>query len=66
MLRLVVWPILADVSEELTASTIIALIMEAISSYETSVNIYQTSRHNIPEDCRLHTRRRDNLKSHLK
>jgi hypothetical protein len=29
-----------------------------------SVNIYQTTRRNIPEDSHLHTRRRENLKSH--
>jgi hypothetical protein len=33
---------------------IIALLMEAVSSSETSVNIYQTTRHNIPEDSHLH------------
>jgi hypothetical protein len=32
---------------------------------ETSVNVYQTTRRNIPEDSHLHTRRRENLKSHL-
>jgi hypothetical protein len=37
--------------------------MEAISTYETSVNFYQTTRRNIPEDSHLHTRRRENLKS---
>jgi hypothetical protein len=29
------------------------------------VNAYQTIRHNNPEDSHLHTRRRENLKSHL-
>jgi hypothetical protein len=38
--------------------------MEAISTPETSVSIYQTARRNIPEDSHLHTRRRENLKSH--
>jgi hypothetical protein len=34
------------------------------SSYsETSVNVYETTRHNIPEDSLLHTRSRENLKS---
>jgi hypothetical protein len=41
------------------------VMMEAVSSSETSVNIYQTTRHNIPEDSHLHIRRRENLKSHL-
>jgi hypothetical protein len=40
------------------------LMMEAASSSETSVNFYQTTERNIPEDS-LHTRRRENLKSHL-
>jgi hypothetical protein len=41
----------------------VALIMEAVSSSEMSVIIYQTTQHNIPEDNHLHTRRQ-NLKSH--
>jgi hypothetical protein len=32
----------------------IALVMEVVSSSETSVNIYQTTRPNIPEDSHLH------------
>jgi hypothetical protein len=43
----------------------IALMMEAVSTSETSVNFYQTILRNIPEDSRLHTRRRENLKSHI-
>jgi hypothetical protein len=43
----------------------IALKMEAASTSETSVNFYQTTRRNIPEDSHLHTRHRENLKSHL-
>jgi hypothetical protein len=42
----------------------IALIMEAASISETSVNFYHTTRRNNPEDSHLHTRRRKNLKSH--
>jgi hypothetical protein len=38
--------------------------MAAISSSETSINIYQTSLRNIPEDSDLHTCGRENLKSH--
>jgi hypothetical protein len=30
------------------------MAMEAVSSSETLVNIYQTSRHNITEDSHLH------------
>jgi hypothetical protein len=37
---------------------------EAVSTSETSVNFYQTTRCNIPEDRHLHTRCRENLKSH--
>jgi hypothetical protein len=34
---------------------IIALKMEAASTSETSVNFYQTTRRNNPEDSHLHT-----------
>jgi hypothetical protein len=43
---------------------LIALMMEAVSTSEPSVNFYQTARHNNPGDSHLHTRRRENLKSH--
>jgi hypothetical protein len=39
--------------------------VEAASTSETSVNFYQSTRRNIPEDSHLHTCRRENLKSHL-
>jgi hypothetical protein len=57
--------ILTDVSEVLTVSNIrvITLMMEATSTSETSVNIYQTTRRNIPEGSHHHTRRREKLKS---
>jgi hypothetical protein len=42
-----------------------ALMMEAASTYETSVNFYQTTRRNNPEDSHLHSRRRENLKSRI-
>jgi hypothetical protein len=41
------------------------MIMEAASTPETSVNFYQTTRSNIPEDRHLHTSHRENAKSHL-
>jgi hypothetical protein len=44
---------------------IIALIMEAASTSETSINYYQTTRRNSPGDSHLHTRRSENLKSHV-
>jgi hypothetical protein len=43
----------------------IALMMEAVSTSETSVNFNQTTQRNNPEDDDFHTRRRKNLKSHL-
>jgi hypothetical protein len=48
--------ILTDVSEVLTTSIIrsIVLMMEAVSTSESSVSIYQTTRRNIPEDSHLH------------
>jgi hypothetical protein len=42
-------------------------MMEAEITSETSANIYHTTRRNIPEipeDSHLHTRLRENLKSH--
>jgi hypothetical protein len=42
-----------------------ALAMEAVSTSEMSVNFYQITRRNIPENSHLHTRCRENLKSHL-
>jgi hypothetical protein len=43
----------------------IALMLEAASTSETSVNFYQTTRRNNPEESHLHTRRCENLKSHI-
>jgi hypothetical protein len=40
-------------------------MMEAESTSETSVIIYQTTRRYNPEDSHLHTRRSENLKSYL-
>jgi hypothetical protein len=42
----------------------IALMMEGVRISETSVNFNVTTRHYIPEDSKVHTRRRENLKSH--
>jgi hypothetical protein len=52
------------VEEVLAASIIRTIALEAASTSETSVNYYQTTRRNNPEDSHLHTRRRENLKSH--
>jgi hypothetical protein len=38
--------------------------MEAASTSETSVNVYHTTRRNVPEDSNLHARRCETLKSH--
>jgi hypothetical protein len=38
--------------------------MEAVSTSETSVNFYKTTRRNNPEDSHIYTRR-ENLKSRL-
>jgi hypothetical protein len=37
----------------------IALMMEAVSTSETSVNVYQTTRRNVLEDKPLYTHRRE-------
>jgi hypothetical protein len=39
--------------------------LQAASTSDTLVNFYQTTRRNNPEDSHLHTRRRENLKSHF-
>jgi hypothetical protein len=41
------------------------LMMEAERTSETLVNFYQTTRRYNPEDSRLRTHRRENLKSYL-
>jgi hypothetical protein len=38
--------------------------MEAVSTCETLVDVYETTDSNIPEHYHLHSCRRDNLKSH--
>jgi hypothetical protein len=53
-----------DVSEVSTAS-LNALMMEAASTTETSVNFYQTTRRYNPEDNHRCTHRLENLKSYL-
>jgi hypothetical protein len=42
-----------------------ALMMEAASISETSVDLYQTAQRNIPEDSHLYARSRENLTSQL-
>jgi hypothetical protein len=43
----------------------IALMMQAASTSETSVDFYQTTRRYNLEDSHLHISGRENLKSHL-
>jgi hypothetical protein len=62
---------LTEVSEGRTASTFrtlnfITLKMAAVRTSETSVNFNVNIRRYIPEDSKLHARRRENLKSHIK
>jgi hypothetical protein len=38
-----------------------ALMIEAVSTSEISVNFYQTARRNNPEDCHLHAGRHTNV-----
>jgi hypothetical protein len=42
----------------------LTLMMEAVSSSETSASIYKTTWCNVPQDSHLHTYCRENLKSH--
>jgi hypothetical protein len=54
-----------DVSQVRAASIIIALMMEAARTSETSFDIQLRTLQYMPEDSELHTRRRENLKSHI-
>jgi hypothetical protein len=68
MKRRVVWQKFTDVSEVLAASiirAIIALMMEASSTCETSVSFCQTTRCNNPEDSHLHARREGKVMFYL-
>jgi hypothetical protein len=47
------------------AAYVIAFVMEAASTSEMSVNFYQITWSNNPEDSHLYSRRRGNLKSHF-
>jgi hypothetical protein len=55
---------LVDVYRRFRGTTIVSLMMDVASSSETSLNLYQTTWRNIPENSRLRTRRRKNLKFH--
>jgi hypothetical protein len=53
-----------DVSEEHTVSIISPVMMDTVRSPETSVHFKEATRRYIPEDSKLHSRRRENLKSY--
>jgi hypothetical protein len=55
---------LTDVSEVRTAATIITVMTESVRTSETSVDINLTIPQYIPENSKLHNRRRGNLKCH--
>jgi hypothetical protein len=40
--------------------------MKAVSTYETSISFYEITERNISERLHLHTRHRENLKSHCR
>jgi hypothetical protein len=53
-----------DASELRAASIIIAMMMEAARTSETSVDNYFARQYNPEDKSEPHTRRRENLKSH--
>jgi sugar diacid utilization regulator len=62
MLRRVLTLNLTHVSEVHSAT--IRAMVQTVRTSETSVSFKETLRRYIPEDCQLHTCRRENLKSH--
>jgi hypothetical protein len=64
MLRRVVSQKLTDVSEVFAAIINTRHVIQVVIVSETSVNFYNTTLRSIPEVSHLHTRRRENLKSH--
>jgi hypothetical protein len=67
MFRRVLWYTSTDVLQERAASASEhRVIMKAANTSETSVNMYNTTRHSMPEDSHLRTRCCKNVKSHKK
>jgi hypothetical protein len=52
-------------SDPFALGSLIALMMEAARTSETSIDMHLRTRQYIPEDSELHTRHRENLKSHM-
>jgi hypothetical protein len=53
----VVWGVVpCEVLEvfNISTMTLVTLMMETVSASETSVNFYETTRRNVPEDRHLH------------
>jgi hypothetical protein len=65
MLHRVVWEKLTDVSEVLPASIIVALMMEAVSTSATSLNLFQAALRDIPEDSHFLTVLLQNICSYV-
>jgi hypothetical protein len=55
--------LIGGAEERAAIEALAMMMMEAVSTSETSVYFYQTKRRTIPESCHLHTRRRENLTS---
>jgi hypothetical protein len=54
----------ASITKAMLAASIIALMIDAARTSERSVHFYQATRRYNSEDSLLHTRLRENLKSH--
>jgi hypothetical protein len=50
------FPYISEVHIVRIITAIIALIMDAVSASEASVNFYKTTLSSIPEGCHLHSR----------